>query len=170
MVRISGKAVEDHEFGIDPRYLTPAVKIALNAMVEVENFTCVVEPIETKRTTLKGMLKGSLRVVTALASPVVALGGIAAATVAMPVTFLGSFLCEGCGDPGNIPPILRFGNPRALNLSKSSRREFSRDVKDGWDAYINWGGLLKAKTGKDVKYYENDTQEVYDEQQERKSP
>ena len=169
MVRISGKAVEDHVLGIDPRYLTPAVKIALNALVEVENFTCVVEPIETKRTTFKGMLKGSLRVVTALASPVVALGGIAATTVAMPVTFLGSFFCEGCGDPGNIPPVLRFANPRALNLSKSSRREFGRDMKDAWSAYVNWGGLLEAKTGKDVKYFKNETEEVYEEQQERKS-
>ncbi len=165
MVRLHGKAVEDHPVGGDPKDLPPSVNIALNAMASVQNFTCVVEPIQTHKTNIKGVLKGGLKVVTAIASPVVAVAGGAAAVAAMPFTFLGSFMCEGCGDPGRIPPALRFGNPRAVDFSKGSRRQFRRDMGRAWDAYINWGGLLE--TSRNRSSFQNETEEVYEEQQER---
>lgn len=165
MVRLHGKAVEDHPLEGNPKDLPPSVNIALNAMASVENFTCVVEPIGTQKTSIKGVLKGGLKVITAIASPVVAVTAAAAATAAMPFTFLGSFMCDGCGRPGNVPPVLRFGNPRYLNFSKGSRKQFKREVGNAWDAYINWGGLLKTK--KDKSYYSNETEDVYEEQQER---
>jgi hypothetical protein len=167
MVRITGKAVEDNVLGVDPQYLTPAVKIALNAMVDVDNFTCVVEPIRTHKTSLKGVLKGGLKVLTVLASPVVLAAGAGAAVVAAPFTFTGSFFCQGCGNPGNIPPVLRFGNPRSLDLSKGARHSAKADIKDAWDSYVNWGGLLDVNKSKNS--FENSTQDVYEEQQKRLS-
>jgi hypothetical protein len=167
MVRITGKAVEDDTYDGESKNLPPAVKIALNAMAEVEQFTCVVEPIRTSKTNIKGVLKGGLKVVTAIASPVVVLGAIGAVTVAAPVTGLLSFFCEGCGKPGNIPPVLRFANPRLLSFKKSARKAFKRDLKAAWKSYINWGGLLKTKYDKD--YFDNETEEVYEDQQERKN-
>ena len=167
MVRITGKAVEDDTYDGESKNLPPAVKIALNAMAEVEQFTCVVEPIRTSKNNIKGVLKGGLKVVTAIASPVVALSAIGVAAVAAPVTGLLSFFCEGCGKPGNIPPVLRFANPRLLSFKKSARKAFKRDLKAAWKSYINWGGLLKTKYDKD--YFDNETEEVYEDQQERKN-
>ena len=167
MVRITGKAVEDDTYDGESKNLPPAVKIALNAMAEVEQFTCVVEPIRTSKTNIKGVLKGGLKVVTAIASPVVALSAIGVATVAAPVTGFLSFFCEGCGKSGNIPPVLRFANPRLLSFKKSARKAFKRDLKAAWKTYINWGGLLKTKYDKD--YFDNETEEVYEDQQERKN-
>jgi hypothetical protein len=165
MVRLHGKAVEDHPMGGNPKDLPPAVNIALNAMASVDNFTCVVEPISTHRTSVKGVLKGGLKVITAIASPVVAVTAGAVATAAMPFTWMGSFLCSGCGEPGNVPPALRFANPRYLSFKSGARRQFAREMGDAWDAYINWGGLLK--TSRNKTYFENETQDVYEEQQER---
>ena len=167
MVRISGRAVKDNPLGIDPAFMTPAVRIALNALVEIENYTCVVQPIETHKTSIKGVLKGGLKVVTVLTLPVVALAAGAGTVAAFPFTTLGSFFCEGCGTPGNIPPALRFANPRALDLSKSSRRHFALDVKKGLKGYITWGGLLSTR--KDKEYFDNTTEEVYDDEQDRKT-
>ena len=167
MVRISGKAVEDDSYDGESKNLPPAVKIALNAMAEVEQFTCVVQPIQTSKTNLKGVLKGGLKVITAIASPVVALSAIGVTTVAAPVTWFLSFFCEGCGRPGNIPPALRFANPRLLSFKKSARKDFNRDLKKAWKSYINWGGLLKTSYDKD--YLDNETEEVYEDQQERRS-
>jgi hypothetical protein len=165
MVRLHGKAVEDHPMGGNPKDLPPAVNIALNAMASVDNFTCVVEPIKTHRTNLKGVLKGGLKVITAIASPVVAVTAGAVATAAMPFTWMGSFLCSGCGEPGNVPPALRFANPRYLSFKPSAMKQFGREMGNAWDAYINWGGLLK--TSRNKTYFENETQDVYEEQQER---
>jgi hypothetical protein len=167
MVRISGRAVKNNQLGVDPAFMTPAVRIALNSLVEVQNYTCVVEPIDTHKTSIKGVLKGSLKVVTALTLPVVAVAAGAGTVAAFPFTTLGSFFCEGCGNPGNIPPALRFANPRTLNLSKNSRGHFADDVKKGLKDYITWGGLISTR--RDKKNYENTTEKVYEEEQDRKN-
>lgn len=166
MVRISGKAVEDSIIpGVDPKYITPAVNIALNAMVDVDNFTCVVEPLETHKVTIGGVLKFPLKVAMILTTPVVAAvaGGVALAV--SPLTTGASFLCSGCGDPGNTPPILRVGNWRHLDLSKSSRRGAWDDTKAAFHAYTSWGGLLDVNKNKTS--HEWSTQEVWDMEQER---
>lgn len=167
MVRITGKAVEDNALGVDPNFITPSIKIALNALVDVDKFTCVVEPIPTHKVTVEGLLKGGLKIVTIATTPVLAAGAIGATVVAFPFTTAASFLCQGCGDPGRIPPALRFANPRALNLSKSSIRHAKSDLKRGWKAYTSWGGLLDVSSRKN--YYENSTEEVWEEEQERKN-
>lgn len=168
MVRISGKAVEDSIIpGVDPKHITPAVNIALNAMVDVDNFTCVVEPLETHKVTIGGVLKFPLKVAMILTTPVVAVVGGATALAVSPLTTGASFLCSGCGDPGNTPPILRFGNWRHLDLSKSSRRGAWQDTKAAFHAYTSWGGLLdvdKRKTS-----HEWSTEEVWKMEQERLS-
>jgi hypothetical protein len=166
MVRISGKAVEDSILpGVDPKYISPAVNIALNAMVDVDNFTCVVEPLETHKVTIGGVLKFPLKVAMVLTTPVIALGAGAAAIVAAPVTTGLSFLCKGCGEPGNIPPVLQFGNVRSLNLSKSSRRDAAGDIKEAFHAYTSWGGLLDVDMNKNGHTWT--TEEVWKMEQER---
>ena len=168
MVRISGKAVEDSIIpGVDPKYITPAVKIALNALVDVNNFTCVVEPISTTKVTIGGVLKFPVKVAMVLTTPVVAAAGIAGTIAVSPLTTGVSFLCEGCGEPGNIPPVLRIGNVRSLDLSKSSRREAWDATKGAFKAYTSWGGLLDVD--KDKYETEWSTQEIWEAEQERLS-
>lgn len=166
MVRISGKAVDDSILpGVDPKYITPAVNIALNAMVDVDNFTCVVEPLETHKTTIGGILKFPVKVAMVLTTPVVAVAGAAGALAISPLTTGASFFCEGCGDPGNTPPILRVGNWRHLDLSRSSRHEAWEATKGAFKVYTSWGGLLDVNKNKNS--HEWSTQEVWDLEQER---
>ncbi len=166
MVRISGKAVEDPIIpGVDPKYMTPSVNIALNALVDVDNFTCVVEPVTTTKVTVGGVLKFPLKVAMVLTTPVIAVGATVGSIAVAPITTVGSFLCEGCGNPGNIPPVLRIGNVRTLDLSRGSRAAAWADVKSAFHAYTSWGGLLDVDA--DKYSTEWSTEQVWQEEQER---
>jgi hypothetical protein len=156
MVRISGKAVEENELGVDPTLLSPQVKLALNSLVEVESMTCVLDPMKTKSFTLEGVLKGAAKVGMILTLPVTAAVGGAAVLVAMPITTMTSLLCVGCGDPGDkLPSWMAFGNLTQLNLSKASRRDAARNIKNGLDSYINLGGALKVNASKNSTTHDN---------------
>lgn len=166
MVRISGKAVDESILpGVDPQYITPAVNIALNALVEVENFTCVVEPIETTKVTLGAVLKFPLKVAMIITAPAVAAVGAAGTIAISPLTTGLSFLCRGCEDQGNIPPVLEVGNYRRLSLSKTSRSDAWDATKGAFKAYTSWGGLLDVNKEKNNHVWS--TQEVWEAEQER---
>lgn len=148
MVRISGKAVEDHGIPSIEDGLSPELSVALNALVKLDQFTCSMEPIETHKNKISGTLKVLGKVGLAIASPVVAGIGIGAAVVASPFTTTASLFCQGCGKPGQtMPRWMMFGNPRALDLKKGWPKRLKKDVSEGVEAYFNLGGLLKIKKG-----------------------
>jgi hypothetical protein len=148
MVRISGKAVEDHGVPSIDEGLTPELSMALNALVKLDQFTCSMEPISTHKNKISGTLKVLGKVGLAIASPVVVGVGIGASIVASPFTTTASLFCQGCGKPGQtMPRWMMFGNPRALDLKKGWPKRLKKDVGDGIDAYFNLGGLLKIKKG-----------------------
>jgi hypothetical protein len=144
MVRISGKAVEDHGLPSIEDGLSPELSVALNALVRLDQFTCSMEPISTHKNKFKGALKVLGKVGLAIASPVVLGVGLGAAVVASPITTTASLFCQGCGKPGQtMPRWMMFGNPRALDLKRGWPKRLKSDINDGIDAYFNLGGLLK---------------------------
>ncbi len=148
MVRISGKAVEDHGVPSIDEGLSPELSVALNALVKLDQFTCEMEPISTHKTKVSGALKVLGKVGLAIASPVVVGVGIGASVAASPFTTTASLFCQGCGKPGKtMPRWMMFGNPRALDLRKGWPKRLKKDIGDGVDAYFNLGGLLKIKKG-----------------------
>jgi hypothetical protein len=148
MARISGNTSKVNEFGIDEEMMTPELSLMLKSLVELQTFTCVLEPIETKRTTFEGVLKAPLKFLTAATLPVIGIVGAGAAIVAAPITTGISLFCQGCREPGTTPPILKFGNLFHLNLSKPSRKAAWRSAKGFVKNYVNWGGVLKVNNKK----------------------
>jgi len=146
MVRISGKAIEDHGLPSIDDGLSPELSVALNALVKLDQFTCSMEPIETHKTKFSGALKVLGKVGLAIASPVVVGVGLGAAVAASPFTTTASLFCQGCGKPGKtMPRWMMFGNPRALDLRKGWPKRLKKDIGDGVDTYFNLGGALKIK-------------------------
>lgn len=166
MVRITGKAVEDHDTIVPPEYMTPAVKVALNALVDMEDFTCVVEPIATHKTTIGGVLRGVGRVGMAITLPVVAAGGLALGLATSPLSWAASYMCSGCGDPGSVPPVFTF-NPRFWNLKAPFKKETWKEVGRGMNSYVTLGGHLEAGAKLKKNNFANETEDVRAEELER---
>lgn len=166
MVRITGKGIEDHDIGIAPEHMTPAVKVALNALVDVQDFTCVVEPIKTHKTKIGNILRGVGKVGMAITLPVVAAGGLVVGLATSPLSWAGSYMCEGCGEPGNVPPILTF-NPRFWSLKAPFKKETWSDVGDGISSYVTLGGRLDADFNLKKDYFENSVEDVKKDENKR---
>ncbi|MCO4793783.1 MAG: hypothetical protein KC493_08730 [Bacteriovoracaceae bacterium] len=155
MVRISGKAVEDHGIPSIEDGLSPELSVALNAMIRMDQFTCTMEPITTHKTKFSGALKVLGKVGLAIASPIVLGVGTGLAVAASPITTTASLFCQGCGKPGStMPRWMMFGNPRALNLKKGWPKRLKKDIGNGVETYFNLGGALKIKKG-DREYTEH---------------
>lgn len=166
MVRISGKLKPTPKVSPDEQRLPPSVKIALQAAVDIQDFTCVVEPIKTHKTTLNGVLKGVGKVGMALTLPVVAVGGLAVGLATSPVSWAASYMCSGCGDPGNVPPVLTF-NPRFWSLKAPFKKETWRDAGEAMNGYISLGGRLDADFNKKSEVFDNELKDVREEELKR---
>jgi hypothetical protein len=150
MARIKGEVSRENEFGIPEEMMTPELSIALKSLIEIKTFTCELNPIETRKTTLNGVLKGALKVVTVATLPVVTVVGAGVTVAASPITTGISLICKGCREPGNTPPILQLGNLFHLDLSSSGRREAWGSTKGFVNNYINWGGTLKVSKKRNI--------------------
>lgn len=156
MARISGDVSRENEFGIPEDMMTPELSLALNSMVEIKAYTCQLNPINTKKVKLDGILKGALKVVTAATLPVVGLVSVGATVAVSPITTGISLFCEGCRKPGRTPPILKWGNLFHLNMSKSGRRSAKKHTKRFVKNYLNWGGALKINSSRSITKHDLD--------------
>ena len=154
MARISGNVSRENEFGIPEDMMTPELQLALNSLVEVESFSCQLNPMSTKKVSLQGILKGGLKVIT---GGVLLAGGVvgAALTPVAGVINTGiSLFCVNCREPGRVPPIMRWGNLFHLNLSRSSRKGAWKATGKFIKNFINWGGVLKVHKSKSIRKHD----------------
>jgi uncharacterized small protein (DUF1192 family) len=156
MVRITGKAVEESTLGTELAGISPELSIMLNTLVEMDTFTCVVEPISTKKRSLEGILKGAGKVAMGITLPIVGIGAGVGAVLASPFTTLASLLCFGCGKPGKVlPKWMTYGNLTTLDLSRPSRKAAWKATKKFVKSYVTLGGRLKVKSHKKRTLHDN---------------
>jgi hypothetical protein len=156
MVKISGKAKEESAIDSDTDLLSPELSIALNTLVEIDTFTCVVKPISTSKVSLEGILKGSGKAIMSITAPLAGAAALGGAIVAMPFTTGASLICKGCGKPGEtMPSWMAYGNLTTLNMNKSARRNSWKETKRYLDDYVTLGGRLNVKSQKNSTTHDN---------------
>jgi len=155
MSRIKWGPVSDNPFGIPDEMVTPELALALKSILKINQYTCQLQPMETKKLTVGGILKFPLKV--AMGGLAIAGGAVvgAAAIAISPITTLGSFAswCAGCADPGSkMPDFFRFGNWRMFGgvidtvKSPSKRKALLKDV----NTFIGLGGKLNVYKDSDI--------------------
>lgn len=130
---------------------SPEIATLMKELMALQTFTCNLSPIETKRTTLEGVLKFPLKVASILTLPVLAVGGAAVTVGLAPInTAIGAF-CRGCNEPGGtLPRFFAIGDVTQLDLSKSSRRGAWDATKGFIKNYVTWGGALNVNGQKHI--------------------
>jgi hypothetical protein len=163
MARITASSPATDDVDIDPiEKFDPEIAVMLKEMMALRTYTCNLQPIQTKKARLEGILKFPLKVATILTLPVVAVGAGAGVLALTPVNTAIGVFCRGCSEPGGkLPRFFAIGDLTQLNLSKSSRKSAWRATKGFISSYVNWGGALKVKGRREItkhdleKYHPN---------------
>ncbi len=142
MAKISGIATND---SLIPRDVeaTPELDLALNALVRLDQFTCVMEPMKTKS---KHLLP---KIGLGIAAPIVGVVGAAArALFAVPATLIDlAGGCRNCDDPGKVLPSFFINSSfKKLQLKDFFRHKPGKKMMDGLDSYFTLGGKLSSDT------------------------
>ncbi|NDG83798.1 MAG: hypothetical protein EBX52_02025 [Proteobacteria bacterium] len=147
MVRITGKAAKNSAQMATSTELDPKLDVMLNLIARVDEYSCVIDPIETKSLTLKGYAKGAGQfVMGSLALTGYALGGTAFAGVAIINSFLSLVCIGGCGQPGNQLPKWRLVGNLFHVGNKSQRQHIWHRIKEKTGDFITVGGKLRLNT------------------------
>jgi hypothetical protein len=163
MARITASSPAAEDVYIEPiEQFDPEIAVMLKEMMALRTYTCNLQPIQTKKARLEGILKFPLKVATILTLPVVAVGAGAGVLALTPVNTAIGVFCRGCSEPGGtLPRFFAIGDLTQLNLSKSSRKSAWRATKGFISSYVNWGGALKVKGRREItkhdleKYHPN---------------
>jgi hypothetical protein len=147
MVRIKGRADVVEPVSSEFDYMPPKLQVMMNLVTDVQQQACVVEPIETKKGSLKGFAKGILQVGAVLTLPfgaAIAAGGVATLGV------FNSLTCFGCGDPGRqVPEWRKIGNVWAIG-PKSVRKQFWKDLGSGIKNYVSADWAIDTESHKRI--------------------
>ncbi len=150
MVKISGNAKPVMLAKTNENVVSPELDIMVNMSVDIDQYVCMVEPIQTRKTTVKGILKGvgQFGIAAILAGPAIVVG--AGAGVLGIFNFLTS--CKNCGDPGKEIPQWRMINPRYLG-NKSQRKKWWRGAMGTVKDVISLDGALDMNKNVEVRKY-----------------
>ena len=163
MARITASTPATEDVDIEPiEQFDPEIAVMVKELMALRTYTCTLQPIQTKKTSLEGILKFPLKVATILTLPVLAVGAGAGVLALTPVNTAVGVFCRGCSEPGGtLPRFFAIGDLTQLNLSKSSRRSAWMATKGFISSYVNWGGALKVKGRREItkhdleKYHPN---------------
>lgn len=159
MARITANPPATDDVELEPmQEFDPEIATMMKELMALQTYTCNLQPIETKRTTLEGVLKFPLKVASILTLPVLAVGGAAATVALAPInTAIGAF-CRGCNEPGGtLPRFFAIGDVTQLDLSKSSRKQAWDATKGFIKNYVTWGGALNVNGKKHITKHHLDT-------------
>ncbi len=136
----------------------PGIKSQLETLLELQTYTCQLNPIETRATSLEGILKFPLKVATIATLPITAGIGAAVSVAASPFTTTLGLLCRGCREPGSrMPSFYHVGNLTSLDLSRSGRADGWSNAKDFVSSYVNWGGALRINSERTINLHDLQT-------------
>lgn len=140
MARVDSDFKRINEFGIDEDLITPELSAMLKTLVEVDTYTCVLEPVKTLK--FDAYLKAPLKVATGVFTPVPVILGGAGFIAGAPLVWTYDIFCEPptCNRLGNIWP--RFSDVFTGRRGRGRAKLDKRLLKEMWKAYISWGGKL----------------------------